>query len=195
MKMLFNETQTTVILDGGRLRLLPKGTVIDGTKRDRIAIDDTVMALPDVKRFVDKKKITIVSLEDAASREANEKVVATKKVKSAHQSGDGLSAVPPPRPTVSTPSHTRAIETHSVLEEKRADDAKIKAALENTDKALEHSTTATSTSFETPANETPVAEDVVETSDADDTDDTEDSESGSGDAPVHGGKRKKKKGK
>ncbi len=137
MKMLFNETHTTVILNGGRLRLLPKGTVIDGHKRDRVSVDDNVLALPDVKRFADKKKITIASVEEAASRESTEEIVAAKKV-SAHQSGDGLSAVLPPKSAAKpAPEKTPpVITTKSVLDEKKADDARLTNAQVKTAEAI-----------------------------------------------------------
>lgn len=68
MKIAFNETQTTVILNGGRLELQPKGAP---GQRDRRQIADSVAELPDVRRFVQLGKISILSLEDAAKRDAD----------------------------------------------------------------------------------------------------------------------------
>lgn len=77
MKILFNETQTTVILAGGRLELHPKGV---HTKRDRLQIQDRDAVLPDVVRFAQLGKIRILTLEEAAKADvaAKEYAAATK---------------------------------------------------------------------------------------------------------------------
>lgn len=70
MKILFNETQTTVILAGGRLELHPKGI---HTKRDRLQVQDRDAELPDVVRFAQLGKIRIRTLEEAARADAADK--------------------------------------------------------------------------------------------------------------------------
>lgn len=67
MKILFNETQATVILAGGRLELHPKGI---HTKRDRLQIQDRDADLPDVVRFEQLGKIRVLSIEEAAKADA-----------------------------------------------------------------------------------------------------------------------------
>ena len=67
MKIAFNETQTTVILNNGRLELHPKGSP---GQKDRRQISDSVAELPDVKRFAQLGKISVLPLEEAAKRDA-----------------------------------------------------------------------------------------------------------------------------
>lgn len=108
MKIAFNETQTTVILNGGRLELHPKGSL---NQRDRRQISDQVAELPDVKRFALLGKISILSVEEVAKRELTEKQTvadtkaraAVKAVKEADKAAAEVAAVTPapvPEPTV-----------------------------------------------------------------------------------------------
>ncbi len=105
MKIAFNETQTTVILNGGRLELQPKGSP---GQKDRRQIADSVAELPDVKRFALLGKISVLSLEEAAKRDADilrgiADVKATIAVKAAQDAAKAkaaaeAAAVPPAAP-------------------------------------------------------------------------------------------------
>ena len=68
MKIAFNESPKTVILDEGRLRLHPKGSLHE---KDRRQIEDPVALLPDVARFEALGLITIRSLEETAKYDAD----------------------------------------------------------------------------------------------------------------------------
>lgn len=70
MKVIIsNETQTTVCLADGKLRLFPKGSP---TNTDRKEVSEDIAKLPDVQRFKDQGKIAILSVEDAARKEQQE---------------------------------------------------------------------------------------------------------------------------
>jgi len=108
MKIAFNETQPTVILNGGRLELQPKGSP---GQKDRRQIADSVAELPDVKRFTLLGKISVLSLEDAAKRDADvlrgvadvKATIAVKASKDADKAKAvaeaAAAAVPPAPPT------------------------------------------------------------------------------------------------
>jgi hypothetical protein len=68
MKIAFNESLKTVILDNGRLKLYPKGSLHD---KDRRQIEDPVALLPDVARFEALEIIKIRSLEETAKYDAD----------------------------------------------------------------------------------------------------------------------------
>jgi len=68
-KIAVNNTRTTVILASGRLELAPKGTP---GKKDRKEIDAELAAHPDVVRFADQMKISLLSMEDAGLKEHKE---------------------------------------------------------------------------------------------------------------------------
>jgi len=105
MKIAFNETQTTIILNGGRLELWPRGSQ---GQRDRRQIDDVVAELPDVKRFRDLGKISILTLEETAKRDRDAKqVVATAAAdgaaKAARKAEKAAAEVPAASPKVEEP--------------------------------------------------------------------------------------------
>ena len=72
MKIIFNETQTTMILADGRLHLHPKGA---REQRDRRQVTEEIAAHSDVVRFASLGKILVLSVEEAAKREQSEKMV------------------------------------------------------------------------------------------------------------------------
>jgi hypothetical protein len=105
MKIAFNETQTTIILNGGRLELWPRGAQ---GQRDRRQIDDAVAELPDVKRFKDLGKISVLTLEETAKRDRDAKqVVATAAAdgaaKAARKAEKAAAEVPVASPKVEAP--------------------------------------------------------------------------------------------
>jgi len=67
MKILVNETARLIILNEGRIQLRPKGQ--PGDRKD---VEDSVLELPDVKRFLDKKLVSALSPEGAAKQDAAE---------------------------------------------------------------------------------------------------------------------------
>ena len=68
-KIAVNNTQTTVILASGRLELAPKGAA---NKKDRKEISAELAEHPDVVRFADQMKISLLSMEDAGLKEHKE---------------------------------------------------------------------------------------------------------------------------
>lgn len=62
MKTLTNNTLTTVILASGKLKLEPKGSANDSK-----AVDEAIIKLPDVQRFISIGKISLVGAAVAAA--------------------------------------------------------------------------------------------------------------------------------
>lgn len=70
-RILQNETNTTLVLFGGKIWLHPKGSK-DTRHPDRVEVKTEVMHDPMVKQFVAQRKLSVLSLEAAKARQDSE---------------------------------------------------------------------------------------------------------------------------
>ena len=87
MKVLVNNTATTIVLVGGRVDLSPKGVA----GKDRKTVSDDLADHPEIQRFAQLGKIGILSLDEAAQKDNREAVAKTVKA---------AAPVAPPAPPV-----------------------------------------------------------------------------------------------
>lgn len=97
MKLVVNETQSTVVLAKGRLRLNPKGTATD-----RKSVPNDIAGMPDVLRFQKQGKISILGAEAASTRARQENKAAAAKKPAAAPKPEPKPA-PKPAPKVEAP--------------------------------------------------------------------------------------------
>lgn len=136
-KTIVNVSDSMLLLEAGRFKLFPYGTVINKVSRDRKQVSDEFALRDDVRRMETAKKLKVLGTEELAKFKENEANSGPQKPKkSAHKSGDGYSAVPPPKDKKASRDKAAPGE-NSALDAKKAEDREKSEAKDSRTKKSE----------------------------------------------------------